>query len=154
MHLPPLRISLRSMLLLVLLAAILIRVEIRRQRFANLAEYHRTRSPVVPMLGSGIRGMSGYDSSGRQVFEWEIEWHRLLAVKYRRASLRPWTTVAPDPDREAFRDAFRDKARHLNGAPINLLPYRGPHQDADPSQPQLIPNGRMLPKIGWPPPRR
>lgn len=106
-----LRVRLRSVLLMVLLAALLMWAAVRHRKFAELAAYHASREPVGPMTGDTWWGMIGTDSQGRRVTNWEAEWHRRLAAKYRRAASRPWLAVAPDPDREEFCEAYRAEFR-------------------------------------------
>ncbi len=75
------------------------------------------------MQGDLARGRGGIDYRGRPVTDWEGEWHRRLADVYGRAARRPWLPVAPDPDREAFREEYRARRirRFLAGSPAITL---------------------------------
>lgn len=107
-----LQLRLQWVFVVVLLAALLMWAAVRHREFAELAAYHASREPVGPMIGyDPWRSMTSIDSQGRRVTDWEAERHRRLSVKYRRAASRPWLAVAPDPDRERFREAYRAEFR-------------------------------------------
>lgn len=105
MRIPRVRLGLRYLMLLVVAVAALCWLEVRRQRFRALADYHASRRAFS--LSGNQWGMVGDDLYGRPITAWEDAWHRQLAEKYRRASRQPWQPVAPDPDQERFREEFR-----------------------------------------------
>ena len=124
MQIPRVRIGLRTLMLLIAVAAVLCWLDVRRRRFERLTDDHLSRQALY-LEGDLIRGSRGVDFQGRPTTDWESEWHRRLAKKYFRAAKRSWLPVAPDPSREEFRKEFRaEKSRRAEaGTLISPYPY-------------------------------
>jgi hypothetical protein len=73
----------------------------RTRADVHASEQTRLRAELAPYVA--FKGKSGR-FPGCGTFQYSLmvdleraEWHALLEAKYRRASLRPWLPVAPDP---------------------------------------------------------
>ena len=104
--LPRIRVSIRLVMILVAIAAVLCRLvpEQRRKRFLILAQSHE--SQIARDLLGDQRGLIGLSPSGKVVTAGESSWHEAMAERYRTAAKSPWIPLGPDPDLSTFKRFF------------------------------------------------
>jgi hypothetical protein len=127
MRIPRIHFRLWILMAFIAAAAVFCWLAVRRDRYSRLAEYHESRLPalyaggsklerakgrhIAIMVGSLLRGMQGLDVMGHNVWDWEAEWHRVMAERYRRAASWPWISEPTEPSRSAFRQEFYKRRR-------------------------------------------
>ena len=105
MRLPGVRLTLRSMMVVIAVLAAVCWVAERRLRFQCLAEYHFLRSSadivccVVLVTDDGKETALVEGGTGKPTTLARADWHRALHTKYEKAARSPWLAVAPDPPR-------------------------------------------------------
>ena len=109
--LPRLRLSIRSMMVAVAIAAVVSQqvFERRRNRFLTLAQSHEYQIAPRP---------SSFD--GRESIA-ESAWHEAMAERYRRAAKTPWVLLGPDPDFSTFKKFF---SRRNPFGPRKIIPLK------------------------------
>lgn len=96
------RFRLRTLVVVVTVAAILLAIWARRAHFLRKAAYHRSQivSSITIGSGSGSRGILSVTPKGQLVGPDQSDrdlWRLRLWVKYEKAAEQPWMPVAPDP---------------------------------------------------------
>jgi hypothetical protein len=96
MRLPRFRFTIRRMMIVVAVVAILfwaIWLGARIHAFRWMAKYHEARrwTQVIDTTSRGI------DSRGEVISSERDRWHAALAAKYDHAARYPWLSVEPDP---------------------------------------------------------
>ena len=104
LSLPRMRLSIRSMMLVVVIAAVFCQqVFERRNRFIILAQSHE--SQIARDFFGNQHWLVGLSSSGKVVTDWESKWHETMAARYRAAAKSPWIPLGPDPKLSDFEKA-------------------------------------------------
>jgi hypothetical protein len=91
------RFRLRSLLIAVVVAAVVLAAGVWGQRslaYQRRAAYHRAQLQIWPELPYSN------DQQYREAFEAMLRrrrWHEVMADKYEHAARRPWLTVEPNP---------------------------------------------------------
>jgi hypothetical protein len=105
MRLPRAKLTLRSMMVVMAMLAVVFWVAERRLRFQRLAEYHFLRSSadivccVVLLTDDGKETNLVEGGTGRPTTSDRADWHKRLHEKYEKAARSPWLAVASDPPR-------------------------------------------------------
>ena len=93
MQLPRVRYTVRQMMVVVLIVAIMLAIHVtlqrRRGRFERLSHYH-----IQSIRIESICFCAPYESD---VLSDKALWHLKLSRKYGEAARRPWLPVSPDP---------------------------------------------------------
>ena len=111
MRVPRLRITIRSVMIIVAVAALALAAEATRRRMANLSAAYRLRALVHQNKaelaeGNAIESESAYRrgqppdpkyAKWSEGFQRLAEFHCAMMRKYERAASRPWLPIDPDP---------------------------------------------------------
>ena len=98
MRLPPLRFTVKRMMVAVALVGTGLGVAIeRRKRFERIADHHRAEfqrlARRLPQIGYG----DPFDDPILGPVWRRLEWHEPMRLKYEHAARYPWLPVEPDP---------------------------------------------------------
>ena len=100
MRLPRVRYTVRRMMVVVLIVAIMLAIHVtlqrRRVRFEQLSRYH-----IQSIRIESSCSWAPYEPEESDVLSdkalWQAIWHAKLSRKYSEAARRPWLPVSPDP---------------------------------------------------------
>ena len=111
--LPRMRVSIRLMMVLVAIAALLShQVFERRNRFLRLARSHESQIALYLLSTNGLAAC-GRNSLGKPVTEGESNWHEAMGARYRTAAKEPWIPLGPDPELSSFENVDERRLKQV-----------------------------------------
>jgi hypothetical protein len=97
MPLPRMRFTVRRMMVVVAVLAILVWLGERHLRFTRLSEYHRSNAGIYLEFDEQTGWVGYVTRDGRDIPERVHLWHAKLEDKFRESARHPWLPIQPDP---------------------------------------------------------